>query len=72
MWLHGNNGCMHHLLIKDKVVGNKVKKDVQQGVSPTAYSIPECLDRHQFTKGPVKHIYYGYDPFFQHGRKNKE
>ncbi len=62
MRLKSNNGSINDLLVENKVVGNEIKEDIQESVATSTDCISECLDRHQFTEGPVKHINNRNDP----------
>ena len=46
------------LLLKNEVVGNEIKENVEQRITATTGGISEGLDRHQFSEGRVKKIDY--------------
>lgn len=59
-----NETQVHHLFMKQKVIGERKYRDVDYRIESPTCRIPESLDGHQFAKRRVKKVYEGNDVLF--------
>jgi hypothetical protein len=69
---HRDERRVHDLFVKNKMVGNEVKENIQQRIAPAACCVPKGLQRHDLPEGRIKEINKLKNPRSQHGRKFRE
>lgn len=59
---------MHHALMKNKVIADKIDENIQEGISAAAGCITEGLLRHEPSESRIKEVYGRNNAMFKHWR----
>lgn len=72
MGADGTGRRVDDLFVKNKIIRDEIKKNVQQRVAAAARGIPKGLYRHHLPERPVEKVDKCKNPPSQHGRKFRE
>ena len=69
MGADGKTGQVNDLFLQNEIIGNKIDKNIQQGVPAAASQVPEILPIQPTAERFVNQVQEVFDPLFNHAQE---